>query len=162
MKMDQCAFYAADERVVKEIMADFNLTEATWIRDVVTARSKVVIGNEIKAGENVAELLFNYDLGIELEILRYLSGPHWLMPRLANRKFISHIGIHLDNDEPFPLISGRIVQETFTLSHTSDYLTKPGSPGYMRKYHYRIIELSPGSYIKLIRRIPPSPPSSIE
>jgi hypothetical protein len=155
MRLDQCAFYATDERVVKEIMADFNLSAATWIRDVVTARSKVVVGNEIKAGENVAELLFNYDLGIELEIIRYLSGPHWHLLHLGNPKFISHIGVHLDNDEPFPSISGRIVQETFTLSHTSDYLTQPGSPGYMRKYHYRIYELSPGSYIKFIRRIPP-------
>jgi hypothetical protein len=49
----------------------------------------------------------------------------------------------------------RLVQETFTTKHTSEYLTKEGSPGFGRKYHYRIFELSPGSYIKYIKRIHP-------
>jgi hypothetical protein len=157
MKVDQVAIYAVDERVVEEVKADFNLTNAVWTRDVVTAYSKVIIGNELKGGENVAELLFNYDLGgIEFEIIRYLSGYHWHAAHLANRKFISHIGVHLDDGEPFPLLAGRIVQETWTQTHTSDYLTNPTSPGYLRTYHYRIFELSPGSYIKFIRRIHPT------
>jgi hypothetical protein len=161
MKLDQIAFYAATPALADEIKSQFGLTNAKWVLDTVTARS-IVAGNDHDA-ENVAELQFNYDLGIEFEILRYISGPHWHIRRNPNfdksRAFLSHAGIHLDDNEDFPLPDLRgwsLVQETFTISHTSEYLTQPGSPGFGRKYHYRIFEVSPGSYIKYIKRINPS------
>lgn len=158
MKLDQIAFYAATPTHADEIKAQFGLTNAKWVLDTVTARS-IVAGNDAEA-ENVAELQFNYDRGIELEIIRYISGPHWHVRRNPNfdksRPFLSHAGIHLENGEDFPSTVWSLVQETFTLSHTAEYLTKPGSPGFGRKYHYRIFEVSPGSYIKYIKRINPS------
>ena len=155
MKIDQICFYCSTEAAGLKVKRFFNLEHADWIQDKVTARS--IFGNQaIPPSENIAELQFNYDLGIELEILRYVSGPswHWTNPLNREPQFISHVGIHLHSAEDFP--DSRefpLVQETFTQSHTGEYLTKPGSPGYGRKYHYKIFEMSPGSYIKYIRRI---------
>lgn len=152
MKIDQVAFYARSEDEANRIKAQFGLLDAQWIRDTVTARS-IVRGSE---HQNVAKLQFNYDLGIELEILRYTSGANWheLNPLAVNDSFISHIGIHLEDGEEFPVMEHcKLVQETFTISHTAEYLTTGPAAG--RKYHYRIFELSPGSYVKYIRRIHP-------
>jgi hypothetical protein len=153
MKMDQVAFYCVGENAIGELKADLQLEKAEWIADIVTAHSKVVSDLGVQSGENVAELQFCYALGIELEIIRYLSGPHW-HPVMLSKKFISHVGVHLDDGEPFPLMHhSRLVQETRTLKHTSKYLTDPASPGCNRHYHYRIHEIGPQSYIKFIRRI---------
>lgn len=159
MKIDQIALYCSTDKQADQIKAQFGLTNAQWIQDTVTARS-IVDGVE---GVNVAELQFNYDSGIELEILRYIDGPHWHLKNQAfghlpadaeAPAFISHVGIHLDDGEEFPAMEHcKLVQETFTLSHTSEYLTTGPAKG--RLYHYRIFELSEGSYIKYIRRIHP-------
>jgi hypothetical protein len=163
MKCDQVAFYAVSNEEAEKIKVQLGLDKAEWIKDTVTARS-IVRGEE---GHNIAELQFNYSLGIELEILRYISGPHWHKKNPFNvavatgmkflyPPFISHVGIHLDDGEDFPAMEHcKLVQETFTINHTSEYLTKEGSPGFGRKYHYRIHELSRGSYIKYIKRINP-------
>lgn len=157
MKIDQIAFYCQSKEEATKLVKQLGLLDANWIEDRVTARS-IVNGVE---GRNVAELAFNYDRGIELEILRYVEGPSWhdtnpLFKGEAGKPFVSHIGIHLEDDEDFPpMESAVLVQETFTESHTAEYLTKEGSPGYGRTYHYRIFELSPGSYVKYIKRIHP-------
>lgn len=173
MKIDQIAFFASTPEQADQIKGQFGLTDKEWIRDLVTARS-IVRGVE---SINKAELLFNYTLGIELEILCYLPDENgrrhdWhqnnpLAGSAANRfyvksPFISHVGIHLEDGEPFPkMVHCRLVQETFTVSHTSEYLTKPGSPGFGRQYHYQIFEMSPGTYIKYIRRILPKGKSDV-
>lgn len=159
MRLDQTAFYASTNEQAEQIKSQFGLADAEWIKDTVHARS-IVWGAEC---ENVAELQFNYSLGgHELEILRYVSGPNWHDPKaLLYRQgfkvpFISHVGLHLDDGEEFPAMEHcKLVQETFTISHTAKYLTAPDSPAAGRLYHYRIFELSPGSYIKYIRRIHP-------
>jgi hypothetical protein len=155
MKIDQVAYYAATEIAADEIKADFGLTNAVWVKDIVTGVSKVAIGATFTSGISQAELSFNYNLGVELEIIRYLSGPHWHQGNVTHaHKFMSHVGCHLEDGEPFPLMPhSRLVQETQTTSHTSDYLTLPDSPGYNRKYHYRIYEMGPGTYVKFIKRI---------
>lgn len=156
MKIDQIAFYAYTDEQAAQIKAQFGLNNAQWIKDTVHARSKVWDREE---QSNTAELQFNYDLGVELEILRYIHGPNWHDPAklLSNDfkvPFISHVGIHLDDGEEFPAMEHcRLVQETWTISHTAKYLTTGPAAG--RKYHYRIFEMSPGSYIKYIRRIHP-------
>lgn len=156
MKMDQIAFYAASDAQADQIKAQFGLTNAKWITDVVTARSKVW---DLPEQTNRAELQFNYDLGVELEILKYVYGPHWHDPAGlvgGNFKvpFISHVGIHLEDGEEFPAMEHcKLVQETFTLSHTAEYLTTGPAAG--RKYHYRIFEMAGGSYIKYIKRLHP-------
>lgn len=155
MKIDQIAFYASTDKHAEQIKSQFGLSNAQWVKDTVAARSKVW---DLPERQNVAELQFNYDLGIELEILRYVDGPHWMDPAMLChsflRPFISHVGIHLDDGEEFPKMEHcKLVQETFTVSHTAPYLTTGPAAG--RKYHYRIFEMSAGSYIKYIRRIHP-------
>lgn len=159
MKMDQIAYYCHDlyaETLLKEFLG---LEHAPWILDRVEASS--TIRNFITPIVNFAELQFNYDLGVEVEILRYVDdSPSWheKNPLRNHKSFQSHIGVHLDDDEAFPdhkVANYDLVQETFTYKHTSKYLTDPSSPGFGRKFHYRIYEISPGSYIKFIRRIHP-------
>jgi hypothetical protein len=153
MKIDQIAFYCSTDEQANQIKDQFGLRGAQWVQDTVTAMSKVP---NFEEQPNKAELQFNYDLGIELEILRYISGPSWHLsnPIRHSPPFISHVGIHLEDGEDFPAMAHcKLVQETWTLSHTAPYLTTGPAAG--RRYHYRIFELSPGSYIKYIRRIHP-------
>ena len=160
MKMDQVAFYCNTPAQSALLKSQLGLSNEPWIDDTVTARS-IIDGIE---GENIAELQFNYSLGIEFEIIRYVKGYSWhntnplsgsaLARGWSKQPFISHVGIHLEDSEAFPEMEGaKLVQETFTISHTSEYLTKEGSPGFGRLYHYRIFEISPGSYVKYIKRI---------
>ncbi len=156
MKMDQIAYYCHDKSGAFRIKKFLGLENAEWIHDRVEAMSTFPYPNEPVS--SIAHLQFNYDLGVELEILRYASGPSWHDKNpLGNLGiFQSHIGVHLDDGERFPSDLGfTLVQETFTVSHTSKYLTDPSSPGFGRRFHYRIHEISPGSYIKFIRRIHP-------
>ena len=154
--MNQIAFYASSDEQAEQIKAQFGLSNAEWIKDTVHARSSVW---DFPEEPNTAELHFNYDLGIELEILRYIQGRNWHDPaRILDGQFkvpfISHVGIHLADGEEFPAMEHcKLVQETFTVSHTAKYLTEGPAAG--RKYHYRIFEMSQGSYIKYIRRIHP-------
>jgi hypothetical protein len=151
MKVDQIAFYCQDEADAAALKRSLGLSNDEWISDTVTAESFIFGHNQKQT--NVAMLQFNYQLGIELEIIRYVSGPHWHAarnPLAANRRFYSHTGIHLDDGEDFPA-PGLLVQETWTQSHTAEYLTTGAAAG--RRYHYRIFELAPAVYIKYIRRI---------
>jgi len=171
MKIDQIAFYARTKDQEERIKVLLGLDTEPWVEDVVTAKSLFPDGQWCI---NKGRLQFNYSLGIELEILTYIEGRHWHLasgdhyamgaPVSYNqagnplwgigREFISHVGIHLDDGADFPAMDGcTLVQETFTQSHTSEYLTTGGGAG--RKYHYRIFELAPGTYIKYIRRIHP-------
>ena len=157
MRLDQTAFYCSTDEQANQVKSQFGLLDAEWIKDTVTARSKVW---DLPEQTNRAELQFNYSLGgHELEILRYVYGPSWHDPAGlvgGNFKvpFISHVGIHLEDGEEFPSMEHcKLVQETFTLSHTAEYLTTGPAAG--RKYHYRIFEMAGGSYIKYIKRLHP-------
>lgn len=163
MKIDQVAFLCLSREQADQIKNQLGLADKKWVLDIVTAKSVVADYDPMM---NVAELQFNYDLGIEVEILRYIKGPNWhhfnplagtaYNRNIVNAPIISHVGIHLDDGKEFPkMASSRLVQETWTESHTGEYLTDPKSPGFGRKYHYRVFELSPGSYIKFIRRVHP-------
>lgn len=133
------------------------LDNNSWIDDIVTGKSWVWSKTKTKAHViNIAHLQFNYQLGIELEIIRYLNGNNWHAarnPRATDPRFFSHIGVHLEDGEDFPKAPGLLVQETWTQKHTSEYLTTGLGAG--RKYHYRIYELAPSTYIKYIKRCHP-------
>lgn len=151
-KSDQVAWYARDDEAAENLKKVLGLDKELWIGDRVTGKSLFPDGTW---SVNVGELRFCYSQGIELEILTYVEGNHWHMSNpqwmlTATRFFISHVGIHLDDGEEFP-DTPNLVQETFTISHTSEYLTTGAGAG--RKYHYRIHQLAPGSYVKYIRRI---------
>lgn len=166
MKMDQIAFYCNTEKAEKIIKATFGLTDETrWTKDNVISENRIYPQHgKPYTCRAIGHLQFNYDLGVELEILNYSEGSSWhnhLPTKIALRggftPFISHIGIHLNYDEDFPnedFISEsrcwRLVQHTITFQHTNPYLLEK-----KRKYEYRIYESVPGTYIKYIKRIEP-------
>lgn len=155
MRLDQCAYYARTDTDAEALKKVLGLADAEWIGDRVTGKSLFLDGSW---NVNVGELRFCYAHNIELEILTYVSGDHWHKrnPWWASPHgyFMSHVGYHLDDGEAFPDMPGcPLVQETFTQSHTSEYLTTGAGAG--RLYHYRIHELVPGNYVKFIRRVHP-------
>jgi hypothetical protein len=147
-QMNQIAFYCTTPAAEREVKRQFGLLQAEWVCDTVYAHCIVYD----KKCENVAELQFNYDLGVELEIIRYVKGDHWLSNYTDTaRPFIGHIGIHVADGEPWPeIIDWKLVQQAETYAHTADHLTHGYAAG--RLYSYRIYEMSPGSYIKYIKR----------
>jgi len=157
VKLDQTAWACIDAAAELRLKTALGLDRAEWVHDTVTTQS---ILNETDTVENVANLQFCYALGgHEIEILRYVSGRSWHdeHPLRGQDYYQSHTGFHLDDGEDFPVMKGfPLVQESFTLSHTSDFLTNPQSRGYRRRYQYRIHELAPGTYVKFIKRIEPN------
>jgi hypothetical protein len=156
-KIDQIAFYCLTAEAEERVKQGLGLLDRPWIRDTVTARSRVKAhnGNWLQVYSQRAELQFNYDLGIEVEILRYIEGASWLDHGIFAGlvgPHISHIGAHIQHD--FPECAFPLVQETWTESHTSDFLTNPNSEGYGRRYHYRIHQIGPATYLKFIKRVP--------
>lgn len=160
-KCDQIAFYAHNEQQADAIKMMFGLLSAEWKQDEVAGQVTVArsAGGELINGLSRGLLQFNYDLGIELEILTYTSGPNWHdvnTPDFAGGlPFLSHIGFHLPDEGEMLNELGSdapCVQEMFTLSHTNPYLIEKE-----RRYQYRIFDTRPvnGVYTKLIRRIEP-------
>ena len=148
--LDQIAFYAPDVYAQEAIKVMLGLDQAEWTEDIVTGEVKVF--NEPSAVSK-AKLLFNYDHGIELEILTYLDGPHWHMPSPARpnpmprNSFMSHIGFHV-NDEPLPDLRWPIAQSMITTHHTN-----PAIAG--RAYQYVIYDTKKllGIDLKYIKRL---------
>lgn len=158
MKLDQIAYYCRTAEAEAKVKSLLGLTDAPWVKDTVTSLVSVWPVNrsatemKLRASMNVADLQFCYKLGMEFEIIRYIEGPHWLDCFASNPEpFVAHVGLHLDDGEEFPAMDGcRIAQEAFTMHHTAPELNDGPMAG--RKYHYRIFELSPGNFIKYIRR----------
>lgn len=158
MKMDQVAYFSDNQFRSNDIKKDLEkLGCKKWVVDNVTSINQVFLhgtdGQHNLIGEAEALLQFNYELDIELEVLEYLSGPHWHMldHRYLDGMLLkqSHIGIHLEADEPFPEhLSWKLVQSTRTIRHTNSYVVER-----KRTYEYRIFEVSNDTYVKFIRRI---------
>lgn len=157
-KIDQIAFAARTDEEEQAIKVALGLDKAEWIEDHCIASGEV-FGEK---GTNEAKLLFNYDMGIEVEILRYVSGPNYLdgHPPLLGRTRSSygyvestrqcHIGIHHDGVGPVPTFDYPIAQRVETQAHTNPYLLEKG-----RKYRYTIYDSfqALGVYLKVIERI---------
>lgn len=152
MKIDQIAYYCQTTKAADFVKRMLGIDKEPWVLDTVTARSSVY-GKEFVT--NVAELQFNYSLGIEVEILRYVQGPNWHdVTQFSAEPFISHVGAHLADGEDFPTFSGCVLaQETFTEKHTGEYLTTGAGAG--RLFHYKVFQLRRGNYFKVIKRIHP-------
>lgn len=156
MKMDQIAFYARNRLEEFNIKALLGLGDAEWIVDQVMGHVEVGIDlntNSGIEGNSVGLLQFNYDRGIEIEILRYMEGPNWHdnNPALyGGGGFISHIGYHLEDDEEFPRLASPLVQKMETKAHTNPFLVEKG-----RRYLYQIYDTRAvlGCYSKFIKRI---------
>lgn len=157
MKIDQIAFYAHNELQVNRIKRQFGLLNAKWVEDTVDGHC-IVLREDFgyQHGISTANLMFNYDLGVELEILTYTDGPHWHDQGerfKSGDSFFSHIGIHMkDEDEHEPFQNHDIVQEMHTTKHTNPYLLERN-----RKYHYVIRDTRAllGCYTKYIWRKEP-------
>ena len=126
----------------------------SWKQDEVVATGKV-FGEE---GTNRAVLNFNYDLGVELEVLEYKEGANWHQKRIkegAKFPFLSHIGYHVTAEElevirkKLANIGIEVAQEVFTDSHTNAYLLKK-----KRKFQYVVFDSKDrfGFDLKLIVR----------
>lgn len=146
MKIDQIAFAAysdEDEARIKDVLG---LTDAQWVEDLVVAKGTVAgLG-----GVNTAKLLFNYDYGIELEILRYTEGPNYLDLQQIPAGHVCHVGMHYTGEGDIPDFPADIIQQVETESHTNPFLLAQG-----RKYRYTIyntVELF-GRNFKVIERI---------
>lgn len=152
--MDQIAFYAPDEAAVEDVKRILGLQEADWTEDLVTGRVSVFSEPET---ESRARLLFNYDLGIEVEILTYLHGPNWHrhrgndwtgpQVRPGAKPFVSHIGLHV-NDEELPTLPFPIAQRMVTTDHSNPAIAN-------RSYEYVIYDTKPllGVDLKYIKRL---------
>jgi len=153
MKMDEIAYYCATHEQAERVKRQFGLHNATWAKDTVTANVSVARDGGLVPWEgiNVAELQFNEDFGIQLEIIRYTLGLHWCMFHPAYDihgidTFVAHVGIHVgDDDFPAHLDDQQLVQRALTQHHTAFN---------DRTYEYRIYKLTPGAYVKYIKRIP--------
>lgn len=145
MKIDQIAFAAYTDEDVAKIKSLLGLQDAEWVEDTVVATGTV----DGHVGTNTAHLLFNYDYGIELEILRYTDGPNYLLAQQIPAGEICHIGMHYTEGEvpkfPFP-----VIQQVETESHTNPFLIEEG-----RRYRYTIFDSMAifGRNFKVIERI---------
>lgn len=158
LRLDQIAFYVWDDEGEQKVKDMFGLQDAEWVEDHVVAEGRVMNGRELVQGQNTAKLLFNYDLGIELEILRYVDGDNYCNHLgLANGQ-ICHVGMHTDKGAPlydedelenmFPY--AKVIQQVHTLTHTNEYVNSQN-----RKYRYTIYDSHPllGCCLKVIERI---------
>jgi len=131
MKIDQIAFGCAtlhDVEYAQQFLKKFGATE--WSEDHVVA-SGFVYG---EPAMNAAHLFFNYQFGVELELLCYTEGPNWLSRKLHPGAMIvpSHIGVHVDAKAMKIESELKIVQEVYTITHTNPVIAGK------RTYHYKI------------------------
>jgi hypothetical protein len=154
LKIDQLAFLARTDEDVASIKKMLRLEEANWVEDEVAARGYVRgAGDE---ATNFARLLFNYDLGIEVEILRYLNGANYPDIGEVPSCKLAHIGMHVDKGEKIPVglvdfvFAFPIIQQVETIAHTNEFLINTG-----RKYRYTIYDTREllGVYLKVIERL---------
>lgn len=155
LRIDQLAFACHSDEQEKEIMRAMGLEAAEWTVDECTAVGRIGNYKPIE-GENTAKLMFNYDLGIEVEILRYLDGPNYL-DLLGTNQGVCHIGMHVEKGTPLQdkadvaaLFPFRIIQQVETRAHTNQFLLDSG-----RRYRYTIFDSTAilGTCLKVIERI---------
>lgn len=154
LKIDQLAFVARDDQDEAAIKKMLRLTEADWVEDEVVAKGYVKGADH--GTENTAKLLFNYDLGLEVEILRYTEGPNYCDAGEVPSCHLCHIGAHIEKGESIPkefrdwVLRFPMIQQVETQSHTNKFLVDSG-----RKYRYTIYDTRQmmGFYFKVIERI---------
>lgn len=154
LKIDQLAFIARSDSEEMLIKRFLRLSDADWVEDTVVASGYVrgCAGDQT----NIAKLLFNYDLGVEVEILRYVTGPNY--PDVGNVPSgnLAHVGMHVEKGKELPewlrdsTFSAPIIQQVVTQQHTNEFLISTG-----RRYRYTIYDTKPlfGVYFKVIERL---------
>lgn len=161
-RIEQVAMYVPDMDAAKASYARLGMT--TWHDDTVTGVARVRSGrdrNDFSQRENKALLSFNYDLGIEFELIRYIDGDNWHQQAgrinrdgSCERPFSSHMSYHVEDvDAARRVVAAAgfdVAQEVQTIGHTNPYLIEKG-----RKFHYVVFNSRHllGWDIKLIKRI---------
>ncbi len=154
LKIDQLAFISRSTEDTAVIKSNFRLQDADWVEDYVEARG-YVRGAERNA-TNTARLLFNYDLGVELEILQYTDGPNYPDVGKVPSCSLCHIGFHVEKGKKIPgalqnwVFAYPMIQQVETQKHTNQFLLDTG-----RRYKYTIYDTRDflGVYLKVIERI---------
>lgn len=154
LRIDQLAFIARSDSDEMAIKRQLRLQDADWVEDTVVAKGYVRGHGE--AAVNKAKLLFNYDLGVEVEILRYTEGANY--PDIGNVPScnLAHIGMHVEKgmEIPSPLagfvFACPMIQQVCTQEHTNEFLLSTG-----RRYRYTIYDTKAllGVYLKVIERL---------
>lgn len=161
LKIDQLAFLARSDEDEAAIKKQLRLTEANWVEDRVLAEGYVRgartpgTPRDVKS-QNVAKLLFNYDLGLEVEILRYTSGSNYADVGSVPSCQLCHVGCHVEKGKELTgqlaewAFAAPIIQQVETLTHTNEFLRSTG-----RKYRYTIYDTRGllGVYFKVIERL---------
>jgi hypothetical protein len=161
LKIDQLAFLARSDEDEAAIKKQLRLADAEWVEDEVVARG-YVRGKHLgensgrRESENTAKLLFNYDLGLEVEILRYTDGPNYGDVGNVKSCTLCHIGAHVEKGMALPeglqswTVASPMIQQVETQSHTNPFLKETG-----RKYRYTIYDTKEllGVYFKVIERL---------
>lgn len=144
--LDQIALACRHDDDVEVIKKQLGLLDARWIEDEVLASGEV---NGLP-GDNVARLLFNYDYGIEIEILQYLEGPNYVENQQIDSGEICHLGFHANEPCHVPFGGLRVAQRVETLQHTN-----PAVLAANRSYRYTIFDARSilGTNLKVIERI---------
>lgn len=131
-KVEQLALHPRNPKAAIALLTEMGLAE--WAKDHVVARGAV----RGIAGGNEADLAFNYqatrglptadeDIAqpLELEVLHYTSGPHWME---VHEPSASHIGMHVSEEELgewhkfFTSRGIKIAQQVNTQSHTNPHI----------------------------------------
>lgn len=154
LRIDQLAFLARNDEDEANIKRMLRLQDADWTEDHVVAEGRVAgfAGTQ----SNTAKLLFNYDMGVEVEILRYTEGPNY--PDVGNvvSGHLCHVGMHVEKGQELPerfkdfVFSSAIIQQVETKEHTNAFLIETG-----RRYRYTIYDTKAlfGVYLKVIERL---------
>ena len=147
MKFDQIAFYCQSKEAEANVKKSFGLTNAEWIKDTITEYNELRGKSHTTNNLAVVEVQKNIDLGLNLEIIRYLDGHFWSEADMftvpSDVPIISHCGLSLSEYENWPQLGKHwlLLQETFTRSHTN-------SP---HRLHYRIYGTMGRTYFKYVK-----------
>lgn len=156
-KIDQLAIYTQDPKSTRDLLGVlFGMTE--WVQDIAVGSGEVYgTYHRTIAGD----LSFNYQTGIEIEVLHYVTPDHWHSARarmaaeyMTPGLFVSHIGVHVDDmaeaRKVYERAGWRVAQEVHTFTHTNPYLKERG-----RTFHYVVWDSRGiiGFDLKLIQRI---------
>jgi len=119
-KIEQVALFPADPAAAIELLTAMGL--GAWARDNVLAEGKVFGDRALSQGA----LAFNYeassDKALELEVLNYVVGDHWMSGREPS---VSHLGMHCSAEDLekwrtfFAERKIKVAQEVNTIRHTN-------------------------------------------
>lgn len=129
MKLSQITYYAHDDEQVDQIKDQFGLG-SDWVEDLFTADVEVYRFGGTQLGELSGRSLVNFDLGMELEIITYFDGPHWMTDRAGFQTrlpFLSSIGFENGGVEMARPKEFHLVQSMVTTSHTANHIADNGS-----------------------------------